>query len=114
MTIENLEKTLQENIANGNLLLKNTTIESENIQFLFKEFFSDEPLNIKAVELKAESENITTKGQASLFAIPDLEIEIKFYLEDQKPQMRLIALLPNTWKFTQSFPSLGISRPIQV
>ena len=109
MTIENLEKTLQENIANGNLLLKNTTIESENIQFLFKEFFSDEPLNIKAVELKAESENITTKGQASLFAIPDLEIEIKFYLEDQKPQMRLIALLPNTWKFTQSFPSLGIS-----
>lgn len=38
MTIENLEKTLQGNIANGNLLLKNTTIKSENVQFLFKEF----------------------------------------------------------------------------
>jgi len=109
MTIENLEKTLQGNIANGNLLLKNTTIESENIQFLFKEFLSDEPLNIKTIELRTETENIIVSGKTSLFSIPDLEVEATFYLKDQKPQMTLVTLLPNTWKFTQSFPSLGTS-----
>jgi len=62
MTIENLEKTLQGNIANGNLLLKNTTIKSENVQFLFKEFLSDEPLNIKTIELITETENIIVSG----------------------------------------------------
>ena len=109
MTIENLGKTLQENIANGNLFLKNTTIESENIQFLFKEFLSDEPLNIKTIELRTETENIIVSGKTSLFSIPDLEVEATFYLKDQKPQMTLVTLLPNTWKFTQSFPSLGTS-----
>jgi len=72
MTIENLEKTLQGNIANGNLLLKNTTIKSENVQFLFKEFLSDEPLNIKTIELITETENIIVSGKTSLFSIPDL------------------------------------------
>ncbi|MCE2664444.1 MAG: hypothetical protein PX481_06540 [Microcystis sp. M53603_WE2] len=79
MTIENLEKTLQGNIANGNLLLKNTTIKSENVQFLFKEFLSDEPLNIKTIELITETENIIVSGKTSLFSIPDLEVEATFY-----------------------------------
>jgi len=109
MTIENLEKTLQNSITNGNLLLDKTAIESENIRFLFKEFLSDEPLNIKTLELKVEAENIIANGKTSLFSIPDIEVEATFYLKDQKPQMTLVALLPNTWKFTQSFPSLGTS-----
>jgi hypothetical protein len=79
MTIENLEKTLQGNIANGNLLLKNTTIKSEKVQFLFKEFLSDEPLNIKTIELITETENIIVSGKTSLFSIPDLEVEATFY-----------------------------------
>lgn len=87
MTIENIEKTLQSAITNGNLLLDKTAIDSENIRFLFKEFLSNDPLNVKTVELKTESENIIAKGKASLFSIPDIEVEIKFYFKDQKPQI---------------------------
>lgn len=101
--------TLKENFSSSELVLESTIVTSENIQFLFKNLLGNQSLNIKLIDLTISTESFVLQGKTSIFLIPDTAVEIKFYLKAKKPEMTLTVLLPNNWKFTQSFPDLGIT-----
>jgi len=104
MEIEQLQTLL--NIRDKTLALSSNQLGNSDIKVILETYFPEKGLTMENIELTTSDNQITITGSMTYLSIRDEQALAMFKINDSEVTLKLTIHLPETWKFSQSFPSL--------